>query len=205
MVVCILHFATLVLLMCYLAKIEYSLIFLHILCISILLFEMSIAYWIKYALYKYTVISIASYPKASGKSCGSAWAHRPWLYLLSSCRSFCLISGVRGFWKGGVEGGVMSELEWGLGVSGRVKSSLVELGDVGLKGAWDFWIEGGMLMARVLRMRVVCWAGDGCFLNAVLGDCLHGATEGTVLGLGAGSMTGYTRRSTMLLLPGFST
>ncbi len=89
-----------------------------------------------------------------------------------------------------------------MGVSGRLKSSLAELGDVGLKGGWDFWAEGGMLMARVLRMRVVCWAGVDCF---ALGDCLHGATAGTVLGFGAGSMTGYTRRSTMLLLLGFST
>jgi len=82
---------------------------------------------------------------------------------------------------------------------------MVELGDVGLKGAWDFGVEEGVLMARVLRLRVVCWAGVDFFVNAVLGDCLHGATAGTVFGFGAGSRTGYTRRSTMLLLPGFST
>lgn len=49
-------------------------------------------------------------------------------------------------------------------------------------------------MERVLKLRVVCWVSVGCFTVAV----------GRVLALGKGSRTGYTSRSTMLLLPGFS-
>lgn len=78
-------------------------------------------------------------------------------------------------------------------VSRREISSLLELGDVGLKGGWGFLTNGGMSMERVLRLRVVCWAGVGFFT-------LSGA-----LAFGRGFRTGYTSRSTMLLLPGFST
>lgn len=163
------------------------------------LFKLSIAKW------KSRQHTTFSYPKASWKSWGSAWAHRPWWYLLSSCRNFCLSAGVRGWWDGGVEGGVMGEGGWVLGVSERVKSIMVELGDVGLRGDWDLGLDWGMLIARVLKVRVVFWVSVGCFDKVVLGDCLHGDLTGTGLAFGTGSMRGYTRRSTILLLPGFST
>lgn len=93
----------------------------------------------------------------------------------------------------------MSECVEVLDVSGRENSSVEELGDAGLKGGRGFGGNGGMSIERVLSMRVVCWAGVGCFTAVEFGDVV-----GKVLAFGTGSKTGYTRRSTMLLLPGFS-